>query len=138
MAENIGGANPFASGGHRWMWAAQETIDKRFGAVGTIGDINIRLRRGGRAGRIVGVLKASDSSRAAADTAMTALEDAIEALIDAQDDHAAEDDHGHTMTNLIVCGYGRIGMRQYGRTGETHVVWQRYVVNVANRTGTFE
>ncbi|NLF33260.1 MAG: hypothetical protein GX591_20535 [Planctomycetes bacterium] len=130
MAENIGGSDLFASGGHRWVWEPLHVPAKVVGAVGLQGDARTRLRIASRAGRIVGTL------RAASDAALTTLEAAIEALAAAGEDVAAEDDAGRTMTHLVVESYRPTGLRQYAANGT--IVQVDYVVQVRNLLGRFE
>jgi len=139
MAENIDGDNPFASGGHRWIWGPRPTLDKRVGALGTYGEARTVLRRAGRPGVIVGVLRVSgESDRADADAAMTAIEDSWEGLITEGGSYSAEDDQGHSIDALSVDAYRAIGPRQYGQAdGGNWDVWQRYEARVTNLTGAW-
>jgi hypothetical protein len=144
MAENIGGTNPFSSGGHRWAWGDLPVRDKRIAPIHTEGAINIRLGTGPVAGAVVGVLKtAGHATRALADQAMTMLEDTIQLLVMAGQSQQAEDDAGHTIDELIVDGYARQitdrqrgGNRAYFRDGSGNwACWQRYVCRVTSLTG---
>ena len=142
MAENINGTYPFSTGGHAWQWDGQPVIDKRFGAIGLIGEQRIALRRTGRRGRIVGILKASAGTRAAAENSISQQEATIEILIDSGASYTAEDDAGHTLDYLTVDGYRpqitdrRTGsMRSYSWYGDTWYVWQDYICEVTSLDG---
>ena len=135
MAEHIDSTTPFSSAGHRWQWGESAVVDKRLGAVGTDGEISIRLRRGARPGIIAGLLKASGTSRDDADDGMTLLEFAIEGLIGNGGDYAAEDDQHHVIASLTVDRHQRLGPRQYAHEGSTWWCLQDYACHVTALTG---
>lgn len=135
MSENIGTADLFASGGHRWSWGRQEQRAKEFQAPGVTGAGSMVLVNGPRPGVIDGVLKATASTRAGADTALDALETAVETLRRAGDVKAWEDDQAHTGDSLLVRGYDRLGPRLYGRSGSTTTAWQQYRCEVRDLDG---
>jgi len=136
MAENIGGPNPFSSGGHRWLWAAQPLAEKRIGVVGTEGEGRIVTHLGARPGVVRGILKATGETRAEADTALDVLEAVLEALKKSGDESAWEDDQGHTGSNLVVADYVRQGGRDYGRTPTPGwAVWQTFECRVLELAG---
>jgi hypothetical protein len=153
MAEGINSTTPFASGGHVWVWQPRKRVDKRIIAAGTAGEGRMVTHLGGKQAIICGrpgpgpggggsgvaggpaLLCASDANRAAADTAMNALESAIEALADSGAAYAYEDDQGHTGTHLVVLDYRRVGPRQYGVMGSAHECWQYYTAIVEDLDG---
>lgn len=130
MAENIGGDNLLDSGSHQWAWDALRPVEKLLGTVGADGASSTVLTVGPRMGQVRGLLRASGVSRSAADAALTALEDAIEALSRDGEEQSWEDDAGRSGTRLVVATYQRIGPRTYGRQGSDVHAWQRYVLIV--------
>ncbi|HUW99674.1 MAG TPA: hypothetical protein VMY35_01745 [Phycisphaerae bacterium] len=146
MAENIGGNDLFSSGGHVWHWTAHEQSANVLQTVGTVGAARMVLGDGPKVAMIAGrsaggmqlapaVLKAEGDSKAAADTAMDALEDAIEAERKAGEPCSWEDDAGHTGDYLVVTGYEPLGPREYGREGDDWRCWQRYRATVMDLSG---
>ena len=142
MAENIGGADLFGSGGHVWVWNPVAANRKVLQTVGTYGAgsliVNVGPRTGVIQGRLDGpaVLQATGATRAIADAAMTALEDAIEDTVCTNAAYDWEDDHGHTGTeSLEVVDYIRVGPRKYGRSGADWAVWQHYRCTVRDLAG---
>jgi len=135
MAENIGGANPFSSGGHRWDWAPRVYGNKTVTTPGVAGAATMHLLDGPRPGRIVGRLKASGASHALADAALDPLVAALETLCRATAVSAWGDDADHTGTSLKVMRFVPVGRRVYPRVGETYYAWQEYVVEVLELDG---
>jgi len=135
MAEGIGEANPFSSGGHRWDWAPRVYVDKTVTTPGVAGAATMHLLDGPRPGRIAGRLKASAASRALADTALDVLVAAIETLCRATVVSAWEDDQAHTGSSLKVMRFVPVGRRVYPRVGATYHAWQEYVVEVLELDG---
>jgi hypothetical protein len=131
MAENIGGADLFGSGGHIWIWTEGQAMDKQLGTAGTIGGGNLRTYIGPARWRIEGkrgpaILAASNSTRANADADLDILEEAILSRRRSGTIYGWEDDQGHTGAALIIDDYQRIGRRTYEHRGSTWTVWQRY------------
>ena len=136
MAENIGGADLFGSGGHAWRWGSAPVGAKEFQAVGMTGAARIVLGVGAQPCAIEGgdggppggpaVLKATGASRAAADAALDILETAIETLKRSGDEKTWQDDRANTGSNLVVMDYIRVGGRHYSVVGTTWRVWQYY------------
>lgn len=143
MAEHIDyNTTLLSSGGHLWRWADQPTAEKRLRATGADGEVRMVLSRGAVRGQIVGMLTATGVDRAAADAALTSLEETLESLIDAGEAVAAEDDQGHRIADLSIDAYSRLvtdavrgGARAYA-TGPGGVkVMQRYRLAVTNLSG---
>jgi len=136
MAENVGGADLFGSGGHAWRWASAPVGAKEFTAVGLTGAARMVLTVGAQPCTIEGgdggppggpaVLKASGDSRALADAALDALEATIEDLKRSGEENTWEDDCGRTGSNLVVVDYVRVGGRKYAKVGATWHAWQFY------------
>ena len=136
MAENVGGADIFGSGGHAWRWASAPVAAKQFSAVGMTGAGRIVLAVGAQPCAIEGgdggtpggpaVLKASGANRAAADAALDALEAPIEALKRSGAEQTWTDDCGRTGSNLVVVDYVPAGGRHYATVGGTVKAWQFY------------
>ena len=141
MSENINGSDMLSSGGHVWLWDDVGITRKSVGSVAIRGAYGQVTAVGVRAGRITGrdgspaLLTASGATKAAADTAMTTLEAALEDLIVFGDEVAWEDDHGHAGIALVLLKYARSGHRKYGRSGSDWVVWQNYNLTFEERTG---
>jgi len=142
MAENIGGADLFGSGGHAWRWGRAPVGAKEFTAVGLTGAGRIALFTGAQPCVISGgdgaaggegpaVLKASGASKAAADAALDALEAEIETLRRSGEEKTWEDDCGRSGSNLVVVGYERVGGRRYATVGSTVYLWQFYRCTLA-------
>ena len=140
MAENVGGADIFGSGGHAWRWGSAPVGAKEFTAVGMTGAARMVLAVGAQPCTIEGgdggppggpaVLKAGGDTKALADAALDALEAPIEALKRSGDEKTWEDDRANTGSNLVIMDYVGVGGRRYGRTtageDETWSVWQFY------------
>jgi len=138
MGDSINNADLFSSGGHRWSWpGGRNRKNKVLAATGTEGEGSILLQLGGRPGQIAGILKASASDRDSADSAINAMEAAIEALADSGKDYAWKDDVGHTGEHLKVVSYKPDGDREYGRSGSSVEAWQRFRVDVLDLDGKF-
>ncbi len=141
MAEHVNNKPLFASGGHVWQWEAEAIAPKTLRTVGTTGAARMVLNVGERAAVIAGrgggpaVLKASGSSRAAADAALSVLEDAITALRRSGQAVPWEDDQGHTGTLLVIDDYRPAGPRVYGQAGGTWFAWQFYTARVLDLAG---
>ena len=141
MAENVNGEDLFGSGGHVWVWGEPPQVDKVLRTPGIIGAMNIKLLSGewpvairGRNGGPA-LLRAGGATRADADAAMTALEDAIELLRETAAECTWEDDQGHTGSALVIKSFSRSGPRRYGREGTDWTCWQYYVCSMVELTG---
>jgi len=110
-------------------------MDKALATVGTRGAVSFALGRGPRSGVIVGELRGTGGSLAAAQTALNALEAAIEALAASGSKVAWEDSQGHSGTSLVVLRYRRIGPR--GLSAPGNAAWQRYAIDVRDNRVDF-
>ena len=136
MAENVGGADIFGSGGHAWRWGSAPVVAKEFQAIGMTGAARMVLAVGAQPCTIEGgdggppggpaVLKAGGATKALADSGLDALEGAIDALKRSGEAKAWEDDRANSGSNLVVVDYTPAGGRHYARVGETWSVWQFY------------
>jgi len=135
MSEHVDGSNVFSSGGHRWSWGERAVLRKTLTAVGVEGAASIRLARGARPGLVAGLLKATGADRAAADSALDALEKALETLAAGEGPYTWEDDQAHSGEGLLVLAYRRSGGRQYGLTGTTWTAHQLYAAEVLELDG---
>lgn len=133
MAENVNGADLFASGGHQWKWDSRDKFAKRLVTAGCQGEASMVVALGGVPGVIEGrddgapaLLKTSAATKALADTAMDNLEAPIIALRDSGQAVIFEDDQGHGGDYLVVDDYRPAGGRRYGLQGANWVCWQYY------------
>jgi len=148
VTEHINNSDLLGSGGHAWLWEDRERTQKVIGSAGILGVYSAVTGLHSRSGRIAGkgggaaVLKATGADKAAADAAMSALELAIESLIDAGTEVDWEDDQGRAGSALVLVRYQRGGCRQYGRTvvGEVPsvAVWQYYQLEVRENYGGWD
>lgn len=140
MAENVNGSDLFGSGGHVWRWDQQRQLAKQLGTVGVIGESRMVTHAGARPVEICGrdggpaILKATGNSRAQADTAMDALEAAIEDLRAAGTECTWEDDCARTGAHLVIVDFIRAD-RTYNKAGSTWTAWQRYRVRALELWG---
>jgi hypothetical protein len=135
VAEHINNLDLFGSGGHRWVWAEPGQTVKQIQTVGADGAAAMVLANGPRPGVVAGLLKTSASGREAADTALSALERQIEALVKSGEISPWEDDHGHGGQFLRIAAYRRRGAREYGASGSDTVVLQAYECAVVEQSG---
>jgi len=133
MAENVNGSDLFGSGGHVWRWAEPQRTRKLIGSAGLRGAWHDLVSAGGLPltiegldGRPAVLRAASAASRALADTAMDALESAIETLVAGGGEYAWEDDQGHSGSRLVLLSYRRAGRRLYAQQGGQWICWQMY------------
>lgn len=142
MAEHINNQDLLGSGGHQWRWGEPVMVDKTLGTVAVRGASRYITHRGPRPATIAGkgggpaLLKAVGANRAAADAAMTDIEDAIEDLVLSGSVVAWEDDCGHSGDRLVLTRYRRSGPRIY--SADSTRCWQRYVLEVMDLTGGFD
>ena len=145
MAENINGSTTLlGTGGRVWLWQDRSRTSKSVGSAGLDGEFSQVTQLGGRAGVIAGrdgqsgaILSASGESKAAADSAINALEAAIEAYCDSGEELTWEDDQGHTGSALRLANYQRIRQRIYFVQGATCGVWQFYRLEIYENIGSF-
>ena len=142
MSENIGGSDLFGSGGHVWLWGAKGVSAKVVGSVGVAGVARFVLGTGGRPFQVVGkggpaLLKASDSTKAAADAALNTLIDAIQNAVDTGTIYSWEDDASRTGDALMIASFQPAGPRRYGRTGGAWQAWQYYTCGGIDLLGEF-
>jgi len=135
MAENLGGSNPFSSGGHRWEWGDRPYTRSGSQAIGLTGAVSQLLSIGATPGRVIGILRTTGATRATADADLTVLEQAIIAKAVSGDVYAWEDDAGRTGSSALVLAYRRIGARRYSKTGSTFGAWQDYEAALAELGG---
>jgi len=144
MAENIDGNDLLGSGGHVWMWGARQQTAKTLRTVGVAGAARMVTVRGERPVAIVArgggpaVLKASGASRAAADTALDALDAAIQAYVDSGEAVAWADDKGRSGSYLVLTHFQPADDRTYNNEAGTWHAWERYTltgVELGGRTG---
>lgn len=131
----IGGNALFATGGHRWTWGRRPRPRKVVTTTRASGAAAVTFAAGGRPGRIRGRLIGTGETRAEADTALDALEAAIEALADTGLAQSWTDDQGHSGDQLVVLDYVRRGRRTYTHTGATFGAWQTFEVPVLELAG---
>ena len=141
MAEHINSVAMLSSGGHKWLWGPPNVIRKRLGAAAIVGEYSMVTSEGARGGRIVGrdggnaLLSATGATRALADAALNVLADALEALEQAGDEVAWEDDEGRSGTALVVTEYAADGTRQYGTNSGGWTAWQPYALAFLEMNG---
>jgi surface antigen len=135
MAEHINNQTPLSSGGHQWLWGEPPVMDKALSTAGTKGAVSFALGQGPRMGAIVGELRGTGQSLADAQTALNALETAIEALAASGAKVAWEDNLGHSGTALVILGYRRQGPRGLSAPGKA--CWQQYVIEVRDNRVDF-
>ena len=142
MSENVGGSDIFGSGGHIWLWGPRLARAKTIRSVGISGAARFSLGNFERPFQIRGkggpaLLKASGASKAAADTALNALWDAIEQLKDDGTISSWEDDQGRSGDALVITELIPAARRLYGKTGDTHYAWQHYLCSGVELEGAF-
>ena len=135
MAEHINNLTPLSSGGHQWLWGDRQVMDKALSTVGTRGAVSFAIGQGPRMGMIVGELRGEGASLAAAQTALNALEAAIEAMVASGSKVAWEDSQGHSGTQLVILSYRRRGPRGLSAPGKA--CWQQYAIEVRDNRVDF-
>jgi hypothetical protein len=135
MAEHINNQTPLSSGGHQWLWGDAQVMDKALATVGCKGAASFALGQGPRLGAIVGELRGTGQSLALAQTALNALEAAIEALIASGAKVPWEDNLGHSGTALVILRYRRTGPR--GLSAPAKACWQRYAIEIRDNRVDF-
>jgi len=128
MAEHINNTTPLSSGGHQWIWGEPPVMDKVLSTVGAKGASSFAMGQGPRMGVIVGELRGTGGTLAAAQTALNALEAIIEALVASGAKVPWEDTQGHSGLALVVLRYRRRGPR--GLSAPGNAAWQQYVIDV--------
>lgn len=130
MSENINGTDLLGSGGHVWIWSPAQVVRKTVGTAGIIGVYGAVISIGAAPCLVAGkggsaaLLKATGAGKAASDTALNAIETAIEYLVKAGGEYPWEDDQSHTGTALQLLSFVRVRERLYN-AGNT-AVWQYY------------
>jgi len=135
VAEHINNQQLLSSGGHVWAWGDVTPFDKALMTVGQRGCASFATGSSPRPGVIVGQLRATAASVALAHSALTALEQAIEALARAGTKMAWEDNLGHSGTALVILAYRRRGPR--GIDAGKKAAWQRYEIVVRDNKAEF-
>ena len=135
MAEHINNTTPLSSGGHQWLWSDAAVMDKALSTVGTKGAASFALGQGPRMGVIVGELRGTGQSLALAQTALNALEAAIEALATSGAKVPWEDNLGHSGGALVILRYRRTGPR--GMSAQAKACWQRYAIEIRDNRVDF-
>jgi hypothetical protein len=110
-------------------------MDKALAIVGTRGAVSFALGQGPRMGVIVGELRGTGQSLGLAQTALNALEAAIEALAASGAKVAWEDNLGHSGLALVILRYRRQGPR--GLSAPAKACWQRYAIEVRDNRVDF-
>ena len=135
MSEHINSTTPLSSGGHQWIWGDRNVMDKALATVGTRGAVSFAIGQGPRMGVIVGELRGTGASLAAAQSALNALEAVIEAMAASGAKVAWEDSQGHSGTQLVILRYRRRGPRGLSAPGK--VCWQQYAIEIRDNRVDF-